>query len=120
MPDKLTDFRQLTVWQKAHGLVLDVYEITKKLPKDERGDLISLMRRAAMTIPIGIAQGFNRRNPREKERAYKTSLEAVDALRYYLILCKDVDYIKDNEEILLAVGETERMLIGLVRSARSG
>lgn len=119
MSERLTDFRQLNVWQKAHKLVLDVYDMTKKFPKDERPELVSRMRKAAMTIPVKIAEGFMRRSPREKETAYKTCQQALEELKYYLILSKDLEYVKDNEEIMAATEEVGRMLTGLVRSVRS-
>lgn len=119
MPEKLTDFRQLNVWQKAHKLVLDIYEITKKYPREEKSELVSRMKIAAMTIPIKIAEGFMRRSPKEKESSYKISQEALEEVKYHLILSKDLEYLKDNEEIFQAVDEVGRMLTGLVRSTRS-
>ena len=118
MTERLTDFRQLNVWQKAHKLVLDIYEITKKFPKEEKTELVSRMRKAAMNIPVKIAEGFMRRSPREKSTAYKACQEAVEELKYYLILSADLEYIKDGEEMLLATEEVGRMLTGLVRSVK--
>jgi four helix bundle protein len=117
--EKLTDFQQLNVWQKAHKLVLEVFEITKKFPKEERSEMVPLVRRAAMTIPIKIAEGFMRRHPKDKELSYKMSQDAIEELKYTLILARDLEYIKDTEEILLGVDEVGRMLTGLVRSARN-
>ena len=119
MSEKLTDFRQLNVWQKAHKLVLDCYELTKKYPKEEKTELVSRIRSAAMTIPIKIAEGFMRRSPREKEKSYKQTQEALEELKYYLILSQDLEYIKESDEIMLSVDEIGRMLTGLVRSTRS-
>jgi four helix bundle protein len=117
--EKLTDFRQLNVWQKAHKLVLDVYEFTKKFPKEERSEIVSRMREASTQIPIKIGEGFNRRHPKDKEMAYKSAQEAIEELKYLLILSKDLEFVKDNEEILLAAEEVSRMLIGLVRSTKN-
>jgi four helix bundle protein len=117
--DKLTDFQQLNVWQKAHALTLDVFEATKKFPKEEKNELVSLMRQSAMTIPIKIAEGFMRRSPREKEMSYKDSQDAIEALKYYLILSKDLGHLKENEELILGVDEVGRMLTGLVRSTKN-
>lgn len=119
MPDKLTDFRQLNVWQKAHKLVLDIYEMTKKYPKDEKGELVSRMRETACDIPIQIAQGFMRRSPKDKTVAYKGTLESIEALKYLVLLSQDLDYIKDNPQLLENIEEVGRMLTGLVRSVRS-
>jgi len=117
--EKLTDFRQLNVWQKAHKLVLDVYELTKKFPKDERNELVSRIRSSAEIVPVKIGAGFMRRDPKEKERFYKASQEGIEEVKYYLILSQDLGYIRDNDEILLAAMEVGRMLTGLVRSAKS-
>ena len=119
MPERLTDFRQLNVWQKAHKLVLDIYKISKKLPKEEKTELISQMRNTAMNIPIKIAEGFVRRNPKEKEIFYKATQESIEELRYYLILSKELEYLKDTDAILQSVEEVGRMLSGLVRSVKS-
>jgi four helix bundle protein len=119
LSEKLTDFQQLNVWQKAHKLVLEVFEITRKFPRDERSEMVPLVRRAAMAIPTKIAEGFMRRHPKDKEFSYKMSQDAIEELKYYLILSRDLEYIKDTEEIMLGVDEVGRMLTGLVRSARN-
>ncbi len=117
--ERLTDFRQLNVWQKAHKIVLDVYEITKKFPKEEKTELVSQIRQSASLVPIKIAEGFLRRNPKEKEVAYKRSQETLEEVKYFLILAGDLDYMKDNSGILESVEEVGRMLSGLVRSVRA-
>ena len=119
MSERLTDFRQLNVWQKAHKIVLDVYEITKKFPKEEKTELVSQIRQSASLVPIKIAEGFLRRNPKEKEVAYKRSQETLEEVKYFLILAGDLDYMKDNSGILESVEEVGRMLSGLVRSVRA-
>ena len=118
MSERLTDFRQLNVWQKAHQLVINTYEMTKKFPKDEKTELVSKIRTAAMTVPMKIAEGFIRRTPKEKETAYKASQVALEDLKYYIILSTDLEYYKDSEEMLSSIEEVGRMLIGLVRSAK--
>ena len=119
MSERLTDFRQLNVWQKAHKLVLEIYEVTRKFPKEEKQELVSRMRAAAMTIPTKIAEGFMRRSPREKAVSYKLTQEALEEVKYYIILSKDLDYLKDVEELLMSVEEVGRMLTGLVRSVKN-
>ncbi|MBN1781276.1 four helix bundle protein [bacterium] len=119
MNEKLTDFQQLHVWQKAHQLVLEIFELTKKLNKDEKAELAVQMRSAAVKIPVKIAEGFMRRSPKDKFESYKDSQDAVEAVKYYLILTRDLDYTKDNVELISAVDEVGRMLTGLVRSTKT-
>jgi four helix bundle protein len=63
-------FQDLLVWQKSHQLVLDVYRISAKLPKEEVYGLTSQIRRAAMSIPANIAEGFKRKSNKDKARFY--------------------------------------------------
>ncbi|MDM7925824.1 MAG: four helix bundle protein [bacterium] len=118
--DKLTDFQQLNVWQKAHKLALEVFAVTRKFPKEEREEMARTVRRIATVIPAKIAEGFMRRHPRDKEASYRMSQDAIEELKYHLILSRDLGFLKDAEEILMAVDEVARMLTGLVRSARHG
>ena len=119
MSEKLTDFQQLNVWQKAHKLVLNTYEITKKFPKDEKSELVSSIRNTAITIPAKIGEGFMRRSPLEKQSSYKISQDAIEKLKYLIILSTDLEYIKDSTELIKSIDEVGRMLTGLVRSTRN-
>ena len=119
MSEKLIDYRQLNVWQKAHKLSLDVYEITKKFPKDERLDMVMKIRQFAADIPIQIARGFMRRNPQDKTNYYNGTLESLEALKYYIILSNELNYSKHDDELFNAMEEVGRMLTGLVKSVRS-
>jgi four helix bundle protein len=56
----LHSYRQLDVWKESLALVADVYRITRKLPADERFGLTSQMRRAAVSVPCNIAEGYGR------------------------------------------------------------
>ncbi|MGA8480124.1 MAG: four helix bundle protein, partial [Chthoniobacterales bacterium] len=57
-------FTDLIVWQKAHQSVLAVYRLPKNLPKSELFGLTSQMRRAAISIPANIAEGYKKRGKR--------------------------------------------------------
>ena len=61
----LKSFRELEVWQKAHGLVLQTYRVTDKFPDRERFGIVSQIRRSAASVPANIAEGFGRRTTKE-------------------------------------------------------
>ena len=55
---KISTFEDLSVWQKAHQMVLLIYKITKKFPSEEKFGIISQTRRSAVSIPANICEGF--------------------------------------------------------------
>ncbi len=61
MTQAAQSFRDLVVWQRAHSVVLDVYKLTRTLPKEELFGLVSQMRRSAVSVPANIAEGFKRK-----------------------------------------------------------
>jgi four helix bundle protein len=86
-------FRDLIVWQKSHALVLEVYRLTRRLPKEELFGLVSQMRRAAVSIPANIAEGFKRRGKPDKARQMNIAQGSLEELQYFFILCADLSYL---------------------------
>ena len=87
-------FQDLLVWQKAHRFVLDVYTLTAAFPKQETYGLSLQMRRAAVSIPANIAEGFRRRSKADKARFIFMNMAegSVEECRYFLILARDLGY----------------------------
>ena len=102
-------FQDLVVWQKAHQLVLTIYEFTAHFPKSETYGLALQMRKAAVSIPANIAEGFRRRGKADKVRFLNTSESSLEESRYYLILSEDLGYGKTGE-ILNSLEEVSRLL----------
>ena len=102
-------FQDLVVWQKAHQLVLAIYEFTAHFPKSETYGLALQMRRAAASIPANIAEGFRRRGKGDKVRFLNTSEASLEESRYYLILSKDLGY-GETGMILDSLEEVSRLL----------
>jgi four helix bundle protein len=89
-------FQDLIVWQKAHLVVLSVYKITKGLPKEESSGLVSQMRRAAVSVPANIAEGFKKTGRPDKARQMNIAQASLEELRYYFVLCADLEYLKKD------------------------
>ena len=85
-------FRDLIVWQKAHAFVLATYRLTSGFPRQETYGLTSQMRRAAVSIPANIAEGFRKRGKADKARFLNMSEGSIEESRYYLILAQDLNY----------------------------
>ena len=71
-------FEELIVWRKAHEFVLAVYGATAGFPGQETYGLISQMRRAAVSIPANIAEGFRRRGRPDKVRFMNTAQGSLE------------------------------------------
>ena len=85
-------FRDLMVWQKAHAFVLAVFRLTESFPEREKFGLSHQMRRAAVSIPANIAEGFGKRSQAEKARFLNIAEGSLEECRYYLILTHDLGY----------------------------
>ena len=105
------------VWQKAHEFVLHVYKMTEQFPDTEKFGLTSQLRRAAISIPANIAEGFKKQGQLDKVRFYNISLGSLEECKYYLILAQDLDY-SNTTELTLLLDEVGRLLSGLIRSIR--
>jgi len=103
-------FTDLLVWQKAHAFVLEIYKATAAFPKHELFTLSSQMRRAAISIPANIAEGFKKRSPADKARLMNISQGSLEECRYYLILSRDLDYLDNYESLDVQLDEVSRML----------
>jgi four helix bundle protein len=102
-------FRDLVVWQKAHQFVLAIYEFTGHFPKSETYGLVLQMRKAAVSIPANIAEGFRRRGNADKVRFLNISEASLEESRYYLILSQDLKY-GETGKILYSLEEVSRLL----------
>jgi four helix bundle protein len=102
-------FHDLIVWQKAHQFVLSVYKTTKHFPKEEMYGLTSQLRRAAISIPANIAEGFKKRGKPDKCRFMNIAQGSLEECRYYLILSRDLGYIETNS-LMSQIEETSKLL----------
>jgi len=94
---KSKSFKELIVWQKAHQFVLAVYQMTKSFPKEEIFGLTSQFRRAAVSIPANIAEGYRKRGKADKVRFFNISEGSLEECKYYLILTKDLGYARIDQ-----------------------
>lgn len=112
----MQSFQDLKVWQEAHRFVLDIYKATKLYPSDERFGLISQMRRASVSIPANIAEGFRRRGIKDKLRFYNISEASLEEVKYYIILSRDLGYLKSPKTLTQQADLIGRLLNGFIQS----
>jgi four helix bundle protein len=102
-------FRDLIVWRKAHEFVLAVYAFTPGFPKQETYGLSQQLRRAAVSIPANIVEGFRRRGKADKARFMNVAEGSLEECRYYLILAHDLDY-GDTGRLTALLEEVSKLL----------
>ncbi len=92
MKEPAKKFQELEVWKNAHAFVLDVYRISATFPSEERFGLTSQFRRAAVSVPANIAEGFRKFTAADKARYMNTAEGSIEECRYYCILSHDLGY----------------------------
>lgn len=104
-----TNFQDLIVWQKAHQFVLSVYRFTANFPASELYGLTAQFKRAGVSIPANIAEGFKKNSLADKVRFLNISQGSVEECRYYLILANDLGY-GDSQPLMEQLDEVSRLL----------
>jgi len=102
-------FQDLLVWRKAHEFVLSVYRFTAAFPKHEMYGLSAQMRRAALSIPANIAEGFRKRGKADKARLMNVAQGSLEESRYYLMLAQDLGY-GETGQLMKSLEEVSRFL----------
>jgi four helix bundle protein len=102
-------FQDLVVWQKAHEFVLAVYRYSAGFPKTETYGLAAQFRRAAVSIPANIAEGFRKRGRPDKVRFLNIAQGSIEECRYYLILAQDLEY-GEGDSLMPLLEEVSRIL----------
>ncbi len=108
-------FRELIVWRKAQELVLAIYQYSATFPRSETYGLAQQIRRAAVSIPANIAEGFRRRGRADKCRFLNMAEGSLEESRYYLILAPDLKY--GNADSLMGLVEEVSKLLNAYSQA---
>ncbi len=111
----------LDAWKEGHRLVLMVYALTKRFPKDEQFGLVSQMRRCAVSITSNIAEGFSRQSAKEKVQFYSMAHGSLTELQNQILIARDVGYLADKSfpEARDQSVRVHKILTGLIKSTKS-
>jgi len=115
---KTKSFKDLIVWQKAYRLVLEIYKITKTFPKSETYGLSQQIRRAAISIPSNIAEGYRRKHKAEYQQFLSIAYASLLELETQYLLSLDLDYINKNDIIENFIKEVGSMLYRMIYPIR--
>ena len=117
----LKSFTELKVWQKAYALCLEIYKLTKVFPATEKFGLISQLRRAAISVPSNIAEGYGRKTTGEYIYALYIAYGSLCELETQLMISHDLNYMDKKRFVLLSEEQSEvgKMLNGLIKSLQN-
>ena len=90
MPPKINSYRDLIVWQQAMDLTVAIYESTRTWPKDELYGLTSQARRAAVSVPANIAEGYGRENRGSYQQFLRIAQGSLKELETHLLISQRV------------------------------
>jgi four helix bundle protein len=118
----IRSYQDLAIWKKAMELVVQVYHLTRHFPREEMHGLTSQMRRAAVSIPTNIAEGWGRGSRKEYIQFLRIARGSLLELETLLAISRSLRYLsqEDMQTTLALVEEISRMLSGLIASLKKG
>ena len=119
--DPIRSYRDLKVWQRGVDLVETTYRLSERFPAEERYGLTAQVRRAAISIPSNIAEGWGRSTRRDYNHFLRTARSSLLEVETQLIIAHRLGYLSE-ETLRSTLRETEvesRMLLALMRSLTS-
>jgi four helix bundle protein len=113
-------FRDLIVWQKAIDVVIKVYGLTAGFPKSETYGLMGQARRAAVSIPANIAEGYGRKSTQDYIRFLQIARGSLYELQTHFEIATRLAYVPDpTASIESDLREIERMLSSLIAKLKA-
>ena len=113
-------WKDLRVWQKAHELVLEIYKVTSRFPKEEIYGLTNQIRRASVSVPANVVEGYSRNSTKEYIKFLFNARGSLEEVRYFLHLAKDLQYLPEGEYQFLEDGykQVSKMLNGMLTTLK--
>jgi len=118
---KIKSYNDLDIWKRSIKLVEDIYRLTKSFPKEELYGLTSQMRRAAVSIPSNIAEGFTRLHDKEYKQFLYIALGSCSELSTQIIIASRLKYLDDNtsNSLLNDLEIISKMTMNLIKKINS-
>jgi four helix bundle protein len=114
-------YRDLIAWQKAMKFVTEIYEATRRFPREECYGLTNQLRRAAVSVPSNIAEGQARFSQKEFHHFLSQARGSLTEIETQLLIARGLEYLQraKADMLLAAADELGRVLNGLIASIKS-
>lgn len=106
-------YKELLIWKKGIKIVVLIYKLTKDFPKEEIYALTSQLKRASVSVPSNIAEGFGRQTDKSFNHFLNISRGSLNEIETQLIISKELDFVLDDNlfnEILFLIEEESKMI----------
>jgi four helix bundle protein len=103
-------YQDLIIFQKTDKLAFEIYKLTQSFPKSEMFGLTAQLRRAALSIPTNIVEGYARKSRKELKHFINISLGSLAETRYLFDFSRRLQYHTDSSQITELIEEAGRML----------
>lgn len=113
----IKSFQDLDIWKRSVALVTNIYNVTKVFPKEELYGLTGQLRRAAVSIPSNIAEGFTKYHNGEYKQFLYVATGSGAELKTQIIIALNLDYLRKEEaDILLdEIEQISKMTMSLIK-----
>lgn len=115
---EIKTFRDLIAWQKGMALAKAIYRATANMPNTEKFGLVTQMRRAAVSVPSNIAEGYARQSTMDYVRYLRMARGSLAEVQTQMILSEQLGLLQIPESTTDLQAETDRVLQGLIRSLK--
>ena len=112
---------ELKVFQQSRDLVLHCYTITKKFPNEEKFNMVSQIRRAALSVHLNIAEGSSRKSVLERKRFFEIARGSIIELDTAFDIARQLAYydVKLDETLGPMIVDSFKMLSALIDKTKS-
>jgi four helix bundle protein len=118
---KVNSYKDLLIWQKGIVLVVRVNKLVKSFPQEELYALTSQIKRAAVSIPSNISEGYGRKTDKSFSHFIDISRGSLNELETQLIIAKELEFIRDfdlYDEIMFLIEEESKMINGFSKTLK--
>ena len=117
----IKSFTDLNAWKEGHKLVISIYKATRLFPDNEKFDLVSQLRRSAISITSNIAEGFSRNSNKEKIQFYHVALGSLTEAQNQLLIARDLKYVDLTifKELASQTIIVSKLINGLIKSIKN-
>jgi four helix bundle protein len=101
MNNKQHNYEKLKIWEDGINLAVDIFQITKSLPDEEKFGMINQMRRAGYSVSSNIAEGESRNSDKSFNQFLNISQGSLGELHTQTIICNRIGYLSENDSMQL-------------------